>query len=257
GFWELYPADLQRASKELHNDSFRFSIEWSRVFPTATDGITGYAALKKIASAPAITQYHALLAELKKDGLRPLVTLYHYTLPSWLHDAVGCHVNFAGCSPRGWVDSARAVAEAQKYAGFVAQEFGGEVDWWATVNEPLQNMIFGYLEPSADRSQPPAVSLQTAAAKTVVNALIDVHARMYDAIKQYDTVDADGDGRDSWVGVVYPLAPIAPVNPNAPLDVQAAKNIDYLWNRAYLNAVVLGKYDANLDGHTVQRSDLA
>jgi beta-glucosidase/6-phospho-beta-glucosidase/beta-galactosidase len=256
GFWELYPDDIRRADQELHNQALRLSIEWSRIFPTATDNATDNAALKQIASSQAIAQYHAIFAELKKRNLRPMVTLNHYTLPSWLHDAVGCHTNFSTCSPRGWLDSTRAVNEVQKYAGFVAQEFGGEVDWWATVNEPLQNMLFGYIEPSAQRSHPPAVSLQQAAAKTVFGALVDAHARMYDAIKQYDTVDADGDGVTSWVGVVYPLVPIEPANPGSAFDVQAAKNIDYLWNRAYLNAVALGQYDANLDGNTTTRSDL-
>ncbi len=111
--------------------------------------------------------------------------------------------------------------------------------------------------PSAQRSQPPAVSLQTAEAKTVLGALIDAHARMYDALKQADTVDADGDGKASWVGVVYPLVPVTPANPKSTLDQQAAKNLDYLWNRVYLNAVALGKYDANLDGNTTVRADLA
>jgi beta-glucosidase/6-phospho-beta-glucosidase/beta-galactosidase len=256
GFWELYAADIQRADQELHNKALRLSIEWSRIFPTATDNIEGYAALKQIASPEAIAEYHSIFAAIKQRGMRPLVTLQHYTLPSWLHDAVGCHTDFANCSPRGWVDDTRAVNEAQKYAGFVGQEFGGDVDWWATVNEPLQNMVFGYLEPNAQRSQPPAVSLQTAAAKTVLDALIDAHARMYDALKQSDTVDADGDGVASWVGVVYPFVPITPANPSATLDQTAATNIDYLWNRVYLNAVTLGKYDANLDGTTTLRPDL-
>jgi beta-galactosidase len=257
GFWELYPADIQRASAELHNQALRLSLEWSRIFPTPTDGVEGYDALKQIASPAALAGYHAIFAELKKRGMKPLVTLNHYTLPSWLHDAVGCHADLTTCSPRGWVDATRAVTEVTKYAGFVGQEFGAEVDWWATVNEPLQNMVFGYLMPSAQRSQPPAVLLQTAAAKTVLNALIVAHARMYDALKLSDTVDADGDGKATWVGVVYPLVPITPANPKSALDVQAAKNIDYLWNRVYLDAVVLGKLDANLDGTTVQRADLA
>ena len=257
GFWELHASDIGRAKDELHNGALRLSLEWSRIFPTATDGVSGYAALKQIASAQALAGYHAIFAELKARGMRPLVTLQHYTLPAWLHDAVGCHMNLDTCSPRGWVDSTRAVAEAAKYAGFVGQEFGGEVDWWATINEPLQNMLFGYILPGAQRSQPPAVSLQTAAARTVLDALIDAHARMYDALKQADTVDADGDGVASWVGVVYPMVPITPANPGAALDKTAAKNVDYLWNRVYLNAVALGKYDANLDGHTTMRADLA
>jgi beta-galactosidase len=253
GFWELYPADIRRAKEELHHQAMRLSLEWSRIFPTATDGIEGYDALKNIANGAAIARYHDIFAELKKQNLKPLVTLYHYALPTWIHDAKGCHTNYANCSPKGWVDQERTVREAAKYAAFCAQEFGAEVDWWATVNEPLQNMVFGYLEPTAARSHPPAVLLQQKDAKTVFHALIEAHARMYDAVKQNDTLDADGDGAASFVGVVYPLVPIEPAGA---LDNQAAKNLDYLWNRAYLNAVVLGKYDENLDGTTVDRDDL-
>jgi beta-glucosidase/6-phospho-beta-glucosidase/beta-galactosidase len=256
GFWELYADDIRRAGDELHGDALRLSIEWSRVFPTATDGVDGYDNLKALASAASLSRYHDMFAELKKRKLRPFVTLNHYTLPTWIHDAVGCHADFANCTPRGWVDAERTVREAAKYAAFCAEEFGAEVDWWATLNEPLQNMIFGYVQPSSQRSHPPAVLLQTDAAKTVFHALIDAHARMYDAVKAHDAVDADGDGRASFVGVVYPLVPIEPKDPNAPVDVEAAANIDYLWNRAYLEAVVLGRYDERLDGTVVERADL-
>jgi beta-glucosidase/6-phospho-beta-glucosidase/beta-galactosidase len=256
GFWELFSQDIQRARQDMHHDALRFSLEWSRIFPTATDDVEGFDNLKRHASPAALARYHSLLAELKTRGMRPLVTLYHYSLPTWIHDAKGCHASFASCSPRGWVDSERTIREATKYAAFAAQEFGGEVDWWATINEPLQNMLFGYVQPGAQRSHPPAVSLQARAAKTVFQALIAAHARMYDAVKANDKVDADGDGAASWVGVVYPLVPIAPSSTFF-LDVQAARDIDYLWNRAYLNAVVLGKYDENLDGKTVDRADLA
>jgi beta-galactosidase len=256
GFWELYPEDIRRAREELHHGALRFSLEWSRIFPTATDGVEGHENLRRIASAPALARYHAILAELKRRQLRPLVTLYHYALPTWIHDARGCHARFADCSPRGWVDDQRTVREIQKFAAFCAEEFGAEVDWWATLNEPLQNVLFGYVQPGAARAHPPAVSLQSAAAKSALHALIAAHARMYDAVKAGDRSDADGDGKPSWIGVVYPLVPIAPASDFA-LDVQAARDIDYLWNRAYLNAVVKGKYDENLDGKTVDRDDLA
>ncbi|MET0595509.1 MAG: family 1 glycosylhydrolase [Polyangiaceae bacterium] len=253
GFWELYPEDIRRAKEELHHQALRLSIEWSRIFPTATDNVEGYDALKAIANPAAIARYHEIFAQLKKHGMRPLVTLYHYSLPTWIHDAKGCHTNYANCSPKGWVDRDRSVREAAKYAAFCAREFGAEVDWWATLNEPLQNMVFGYLQPTAQRSHPPAQLLQQKDAKIVFHALIDAHARMYDAVKMNDTVDADGDGAATWVGVVYPLVPIEPASV---LDNQAAKNLDYLWNRAYLNAVVLGQWDEKLDGTTVLREDL-
>jgi len=259
GFWELYKEDIRRADEELHNQALRLSIEWSRLFPEATDDLEGFTEMKKAANPAALAHYHDLLKTLRDRDMRPLVTLNHYALPTWIHDAVGCHTDFDNCSPRGWVDSERTLREITKFTAFCAREFGAEIDWWATLNEPLQNVLFGYVQPGEARSHPPAVSLKTVEARVAFNALIDAHARMYDAIKAHDLVDADGDGKASFVGVVYPLVPIAPANPSSLFgqDQQAAENIDYLWNRAYLNAVALGQYDAKLDRKTVQREDLA
>jgi len=257
GFWELYPDDVDRAANELHNDALRVSIEWSRIFPTATDGVEGYDDLLAIADTDAIAAYHAQFQAMRDAGLEPVVTLNHYTLPLWIHDPVGCHQDIETCDPRGWVDKDRTVREIAKYAGFCAEEFGDQVDVWATLNEPLQNMLFGYVQPNAERTHPPAVGLRLDEARTVLDGLIEGHARMYDAVKAVDTVDADGDGEASFIGVVYPLAPIEPASPNRAVDVQAAENIDYLWNQAFLNATALGEYDANLDGTTELRDDLA
>ncbi len=257
GEWELYEKDLDLLKNEVHLGGFRFSFEWSRIFPKPTWGVEGYDALKAIADPAALAHYHAMLAAMKQRGITPLVTVDHYTLPTWVHDGVGCHQNIETCSPRGWLDKDKTVAEIAKYAGFVAKEFGGEVDLWATLNEPFAVVLPGYIFPSAERSNPPAVTLQSADAKTVLVALIEAHARMYDAIKANDTVDADGDGKASQVGVVYAMSPVAPKDPTDPVDVQAAKNVFYLWNMVYLNGVAKGDLDANLDGNPVHRDDLA
>ena len=256
GFWELYEQDFDRAKDELDNNALRFSLEWSRIFPTATDGVEGYEALKAIASPEALATYHDMLAKLRARGLEPLVTLNHYTLPTWIHDGVGCHVDLANCSPRGWLDKDRTVGEIAKYAGFVAQEFGGEVDLWATENEPLAIVLPGYLQPSPDRTNPPAVGFQAEAAKVVIAGLVEAHARMYDAVKAADLVDANGDGKPSVVGLVYNMGPVAPQDPGNPADVEAAEGAFYLWNLAFLDAVVAGDYDENLDGNKVHRADL-
>jgi beta-galactosidase len=257
GFWELYPHDLDGARNELHNNALRLSVEWSRIFPTATDDANDFDALHALADPRAVAGYHAILASIRAHGMTPLVTLNHYTLPSWLHDAVGCHQDFVHCTLKGWIDSDRAVREIAKFAGFCAQEFGGQVDLWATLNEPLAPILAGYVFPSEFRSQPPAVFLRATEAKAGIVAEINAHARMYDAVKAADHVDADGDGRAAQVGLVYPLAPFRPHDPANPLDVQGAKNISYLWNEVFLNATVHGDLDANLDGTTVHRDDLA
>jgi beta-glucosidase/6-phospho-beta-glucosidase/beta-galactosidase len=257
GHWELYEQDYDLAANEVGQNAMRFSVEWSRVFPTATDNIEGHDALKAVASAGALDHYRAELAALKARGMTPLVTLNHYTLPSWIHDAVGCHSAIENCSPRGWLDKDRTVREIAKYAGFVARELGADVDRWATLNEPFAVVLPGYLQPSAERTNPPAVSLRFAEAKAVMLGLIEAHARMYDAVKAGDVEDADGDGQSAEVGLVYSMAPVKPADPENALDVQAAKNVFYLYNMAYLNAVAKGDLDEDLDGVAERRDDLA
>jgi len=65
------------------------------------------------------------------------LTINHYTLPLWIHDGNACHQSLSTCTARGWLDKDRTVREIAKYAGFVAREFGAEVDLWATENEPF------------------------------------------------------------------------------------------------------------------------
>ncbi|RME50482.1 MAG: glycoside hydrolase family 1 protein [Deltaproteobacteria bacterium] len=257
GFWELYAEDFDRMTAEMGLNAFRLSIEWSRIFPEPTDGVTGYENLKAVADPNGVRHYHEIFAALAARGIQPFVTLNHYTLPLWIHDALACNQNLHRCSPRGWLDKARTVREIAKFAGFVAREFGAEIDLWATLNEPLAVMLPGYLAPSPERTNPPAVIGRSEDARIVLSALIEAHARMYDAVVANDVYDADGDGRNATVGVVYAMAPVQPMDPEDPLDVQAARNVFYLWNMAYLNAVALGLYDENLDGTAVFREDLA
>ncbi|MFN7954371.1 MAG: glycoside hydrolase family 1 protein [bacterium] len=248
GHWELFEEDFDRAAHALANDAYRMSFEWSRIFPTATDDATTLEALRALANPAALARYHDMLAALRARGLEPMVTLDHYTLPSWIHDGVGCHLDFASCTRRGWVDRERIVREIAKYAGFVAAEFGAEVDRWATLNEPLAVFYPGYLYPSQERSNPPALLLQTEAAKTAIFAMIDAHARMFDAVKANDLTDADGDGSAASIGLVYNLSPVYPKDASKPGDRLAAQNVQYLYDEVFLRAVALGELDTDLDG---------
>ena len=246
GFYELYEADLDRA-QAMGLTHFRFSVEWSRVFPSSTRGIEGHAALLAAASPAGLDDNRRILAALEARGMRPLVTLHHYTLPTWIHDAVGCNQDLARCRPRGWLE-ADIVPEIAKYAGFVAKELGGDVDAWVTENEPFAVVLPGFLQPTRTRTNPPAASLSFAEAKTAMLAMIDAHAKMSDAIKANDTQDADGDGAAAEVGIVYNVTPIHPRDPGSALDRRAAKNVDHLYNGLFLDAVVLGVLDDDLDG---------
>jgi beta-glucosidase/6-phospho-beta-glucosidase/beta-galactosidase len=256
GQWELYASDYALMKEKLGIKAYRLSIEWSRIFPKSTEGVEGYEALKKIANADAIAHYHKMFKELRKQGIEPYVTLNHYTLPLWIHSPIECHTDFANCKNRGWDDPKRIVPEIAKYAGFVAKEFGGEVDAWITLNEPFAVILPGYVLQTPDRVNPPAVSIQFKAARTVLFSMIDAHARMYDAIKKEDTVDASGDGKSTWIGIAYSFAPVYPTRPDRDNDKKAAENVWYLLNDVFIEAIVNGKLDAELDGKQVDRPDL-
>lgn len=247
GAWELYEADFERARRELGLNALRLSFEWSRIFPQPTDGLEGDA-LAAAADPKALAGYHAQLRALEARGLQPLVTLNHYTLPVWIHDGVACHQSLATCTDRGWLDKERLHREIVKYAAFVAREFGGEVDLWATLNEPFAVVLPGFILPSEERANPPAVSLRFAEAKAVMVAMIEAHAKMYDAVKANDLADLDGDGVAAKVGLVYSLAPARPKDPSSRLDRRAADNLFYLYNTAFLDGVITGLVDADLDG---------
>jgi len=256
GFYEFYRQDLEIARQRLGSNAVRLSLEWSRIFPHPTFGLSGYAALHQVASAQALAYYHDIFAEMKRLGLTPLVTVNHYTLPNWIHDAVGCHRDFAHCKRRGWDDPQTIVPEIAKFAGFVAHEFGGEVDDWATLNEPFSAVVLpSFLFPSPSRVNPPGVSLQFAAAKRATTAMIYAHARMYDAIHAEDQWSSDGSGENARVGIAASLFAVQPASARDQ-DQLAAKNFRYIVNDLFMNAVAAGYLDANWDGHSVLHEDL-
>jgi hypothetical protein len=101
GHWELFPQDFDRARHEVQLNAVRTSIEWSRIFPESTVGLETHASLRAVVSRPALDHF---------------VTVHHYTIPTWMHDALGCHLDLQHCSPRGWLDRETMVREIAKYA---------------------------------------------------------------------------------------------------------------------------------------------
>lgn len=258
GHYELYAEDLALAADGLGTNAFRTSIEWSRLFPDAGAEAAGTVeALRDHADPVALAYYHAYFAAIRAAGLTPLVTLNHYTLPLWIHDGKACHADPLGCADRGWMDLERMRPAIALYSAFCAEEFGDAIDLWATENEPLAIVLAGYLLPSPDRTNPPGIG-DAATAFSVAFNLIEGHAAMYDAVKAYDTVDADGDGHASSVGLVANLVAVAPLDPESALDRAGAVDADYVYNRLFLEGAINGLLDRDVDGVAEEsRPDLA
>jgi len=248
GMWETYDADFERAGTELHNNAIRLSIEWSRIFPAASAGTaTTIDELAKHANKEAVEHYRKMFASAKKHGLKLLITLNHYTLPLWVHDGKACNADLDTCKRRGWLDP-KTQERVGLYAGYCAKTFGDQVDLWATLNEPFAVVLSGYILPSKERSNPPGVYLKVKEAIDVAKAMIVGHARMYDAVHANDKVDADKDGKAAMVGLVPNLAAMSPSREGHKGDMEAVKRFDYVYNRMFLDALVHGKWDPDLDG---------
>jgi beta-galactosidase len=185
---------------------------------------------------------------MKRLGLEPLVTLNHYTLPLWIHDAKSCHLDLDACTKRGWLDRERITRHIALYAGFCGRKFGDRVDLWATLNEPFATVLAGYVQPSAERSHPPGVQFRLEEALDVLFNQIEGHARMIDALRAEDRVDADGDGKAVRAGVVVNIASFVADDPANPAGGSAARHASWVHNEIFLEGVATGRLDTNIDG---------
>lgn len=227
-FWDRYEVDLANAAM-LHTNAIRLGLDWSRLFPTA-------ASFPDSPDPDAVARYHAILARARAHGLNPVVTLHHFATPAWLQDP-------ADPSSQGWEDPATIDAFA-RFAAFCAREFGAEVDWWITIHEPLVYVGAGWFAgvfPPGRKSVP--------AGLTVLWNLVDAHARAYDAIHLNDVVDADADadGASAMVSVAQRMRVYAPLDARDPAHVLAAQVTRHLMNDVFLDAIVYGTRDRNVD----------
>ena len=119
--YELYEQDIELVRK-LNMNSFRLSIEWSRVQPQQDAWDAG-----------AVEHYKDVLAACKKRGIEPIVTLFHFTLPEW----------FANI---GGFEKAGNITHFVAYAERVLKELGSSVRYVITINEPEIYAVESYLE---------------------------------------------------------------------------------------------------------------
>lgn len=114
--------------KKMNLNSFRFSIEWSRIEPE--EGVW---------NAKEIEHYRQYIAALKKRGIEPIVTLYHWTVPVWF-------------AKKGAFARAGNVQYFVRFADKVLEELGKDLRLITTINEPDTVATHGYLT----QDHPPA-----------------------------------------------------------------------------------------------------
>lgn len=230
--------------KDLGVDVYRFSIEWARVEPQ-----------RGVIDEQALEHYDRFIDALVEAGIRPMITLHHFSNPIWVDDPrdPGCDEpsddNLCGWDhPEGAPLIIEAIAE---HAGRLAARYGDRVDEWCTVNEPINYMLAGY----GIGYFPPGKSLLISDMDQLISVYrnyLEAHARMVDAIRENDTIDADGDGAATSIGMTLSVAEWAPARngrwSDDPKDIRATDNVNHVFHHLWVDSLTRGQYDPALDG---------
>jgi beta-glucosidase len=187
--------------------AYRFSVSWPRIQPTGSGRV----------EERGLDFYKLLVDELLDAGIEPWLTLYHWDLPQALEDA------------GGWPerDTAHRFAD---YAGIVHAALGDRVRTWTTLNEPWCSAFLGY------GSGEHAPGRQDAAASvTAAHHLLLGHGLAADALR--------AGTHQPTVALSLNLYDIVPAGP---ADADAARRIDGLQNRLFLDPVLRGAYPADV-----------
>lgn len=249
GHWRLYRRDARLAADRLGANAYRFSLEWSRLFPRSTAKARTPRELDRLVDQRAARHYEAELRRARRLGMTPMVTLNHFTLPSWLHDPLAVNAALAGIGPDepvphvergGWLNR-RTVREYRKFAAWASWRYGDQVRLWVTLNEPMVVAVNGYVNvPGVIAGWFPPGAFTIAGTVRVVRNLVRANAAGYDAVHRHD--------RRAEVGPVHNMVAFTPSDPGSATDVEAAEHADYIFNRLFLNAAVRGIEDADIDG---------
>lgn len=203
--------------------SYRFSIAWSRIFPSGGSQF----------NQRGLDFYRRLIAALNERGIAPMVTLYHWDLPQKLQDR------------GGWCNRDTALRFAE-YAAFLYQRLGNDVPYWVTHNEPFVAAFFGHGNgTNAPGLRDPRKIL------TVGHHLLLSHGLAVQAFRAASLTPQPGQPRPT-IGIVLMTWPHHPASP-APRDVAAAQRTGAAMNRMFLEPLFQAHYPADLWQHFGRR----
>jgi beta-glucosidase len=197
--YNCYKEDFNLLQK-LGLNSFRFSIQWSRLEPEEGKW-----------DPKAVDHYRYYIRELRNHGIEPFLNIWHWTMPVWFAQKGG----FAKRSNLKYFEA---------YVKKISEELLDEVDYVITLNEPNVYMGLSYSEgrwPPQEKNWFKAVG--------VYYNLALAHRRAYRIIKSSNP--------NIQIGVAQQLANIQAYRPGNLLDETVVKIMRYFWNWWWLNRI--------------------
>jgi beta-glucosidase len=195
---------------DLGLQAYRFSLAWPRIVPAGSGPV----------NQAGLDFYSRLVDTLLAHGISPLATLYHWDLPQPLQDA------------GGWTNRATAERFAE-YAEVVGRALGDRVPAFTTLNEPWCSAYLGY----ASGVHAPGHT-SNAEGLAAVHHLNLAHGLGVSALRSVLPSSAT-------VSVTLNLAQVRPAS-DSEADRDAARHVDGLANRIFLDPMLHGRYPADV-----------
>lgn len=200
--YTLYKEDLSLL-KELGVNSYRFSLEWSRIQPK-----------ENIWDESTIDHYQDAINILLENNIEPMATIHHFTHPLWFIKKYPWHEDIS-------------IEKFTNYVERIASEIKG-VKYWITFNEPYVLLLGGYLE----GCMPPGIKDVSLAIKALKN-ILSCHSSAYDIIHSKVS--------DAMVGIAHNMAALAPWRRWNLMDRLLAKIAKHFYNHSLLDAFITGR----------------
>src|SRR5690625_973675 len=214
--YHLLESDLD-LMVELGLDAYRFSIAWPRIQPTGVGP----------QNEPGLDFYDRLVDGLLARGIRPIATLYHWDLPQALEDA------------GGWPARETALSFGD-YAEIMGRRLGDRVATWTTLTQPGCSACLAYssVAHAPGRTEP-------AAALAAVHNLNLAHGLALQALRGVVTNQPDYSVTLNFHVLRYA----------GDSGREAARQIDGLANRIFLQPMLEGNYPADVIADTASVTD--
>jgi beta-glucosidase len=198
-FYNRYRQDIDLV-KRLNIPNFRFSISWARILPGGTGSI----------NQAGIDYYNRVIDYCLQSGVEPWITLYHWDLPQELE------------LKGGWTNR-DVIGWFANYVKICAQHYGDRVKHWMVMNEPAVFTGAGYF-----------LGIHAPGRTGLKNFLPAIHHVVLSMVAGARQLRQNLPG--AQVGSTFSCSYIEP-NSNKSRDVVAAKRVDALLNRLFIEAV--------------------
>lgn len=199
-FYNRYEEDILLL-KELGINNFRFSISWPRILPEGIGAV----------NQKGIDFYNNVIDTCLKHGIEPWITLYHWDLPHALE------------LKGGWTNR-EIVTWFEEYAALCAKHFGDRVKYWMVINEPMAFTGAGHF-----------LGIHAPGRTGLKNLLPAIH---------HAVLCMGAGGRalkrlvpNGEIGTTFSCSYIEPASMK-PKDIAAAKRVDVLLNRLFVEPVL-------------------